>query len=64
MPPKVQNKEAETKFGGAFIINSYEATPKSTYFQASSFNVSMLNNGIIKSEAKTADQPIMHQLSP
>ncbi len=33
IPPKQQNKEtSEAKYGGAFVINSYEATPKSTYF--------------------------------
>ena len=58
MPPKPLKRETEAKFGGAFVINSYEATPKTTYFQASSFNVSMLNNGIGKSEVKTADQPV------
>lgn len=57
MPPKPLKRETEAKFGGAFVINSYEATPKTTYFQASSFNVSMLNNGIGKSEVKTAEQP-------
>jgi hypothetical protein len=55
MPPKTQKKDTDTKFGGAFVINSYEATPKTTYFQASSFNVSMLNNGIGKTEVKTPD---------
>jgi hypothetical protein len=40
MPPKPPiNKDAEAKFGGAFVINSYEATPKSTYLQPSSFSI-------------------------
>lgn len=64
IPPKQQNKEsADSKFAGAFVINSYEATPKSTFFQASSFNVSVFNNcnvGSVKSEVRTAEQPLIH----